>query len=105
MNQTSKNIDELLIRILDDTATRADLRVFAEWIRTEENRKYFEQYKKIWHTTTGVQCDDQVVAVHACFAGKKKKSGCFAKSVAICGDRGCDPVMCLFLFETDWKHG
>ena len=37
--------------------------------------------------------------------GKKKKSGCFAKSVAICGDRGCDPVMCLFLFETDWKHG
>ena len=37
MNQTSKNIDELLIRILDDTATRADLRVFAEWIRTEEN--------------------------------------------------------------------
>ena len=61
MNQTSKNIDELLIRILDDTATRADLRVFAEWIRTEENRKYFEQYKKIWHTTTGVQCDDQVV--------------------------------------------
>ena len=61
MNQTSKNIDELLIRILDDTATRADLRVFAEWIRTEENRKYFEQYKKIWHTTTGVQCDDQCV--------------------------------------------
>lgn len=37
-------------------------------------------------------------AVHACFAGKKKKSGCFAKSVAICGDRGCDPVMCLFHF-------
>ena len=35
--------------------------MFAEWIRTEENRKYFEQYKKIWHTTTGVQCDDQVV--------------------------------------------
>ena len=61
MNQTSKNIDELLIRILDDTATRADVRMFAEWIRAEENRKYFEQYKKIWHTTTGVQCDDQVV--------------------------------------------
>ena len=61
MNHTSGNIDELLIRILDDTATRADVRMFAEWIRAEENRKYFEQYKKIWHTTTGVQCDDQVV--------------------------------------------
>ena len=44
-------------------------------------------------------------AIYAGFAGKKKKSGCFAKSVAICGDRGGDPVMCLFLFETDWKHG
>lgn len=113
MNQTSKNIDELLIRILDDTATRADLRVFAEWIRTEENRKYFEQYKKIWHTTTGVQCDDQVVEegwqdykqFMRALPERRKKSGCFAKSVAICGDRGCDPVMCLFLFETDWKHG
>ena len=61
MNHTSGNIDELLIRILDDTAMRADVRMFAEWIRAEENRKYFEQYKKIWHTTTGVQCDDQVV--------------------------------------------
>ena len=61
MNHTSGNIDELLIRILDDTATRADVRMFAEWIRAEENRKYFEQYKKIWHTTTGVQCDDQAV--------------------------------------------
>ena len=45
MNHTSGNIDELLIRILDDTATRADVRMFAEWIRAEENRKYFEQYK------------------------------------------------------------
>ncbi len=47
MNHTSGNIDELLIRILDDTATRADVRMFAEWIRAEENRKYFEKYKKI----------------------------------------------------------
>ena len=47
MNHTSGNIDELLIRILDDTATRADVRMFAEWIRAEENRKYFEQYKKM----------------------------------------------------------
>ena len=47
MNHTSGNIDELLIRILDDTATRSDVRVFAEWIRAEENRKYFEQYKKM----------------------------------------------------------
>ena len=30
MNHTSGNIDELLIRILDDTATRADVRMFAD---------------------------------------------------------------------------
>lgn len=54
-------MDELLTRILNDTAEREDVRKFGEWIRQEENKAYFETFKKVWHLSSGVQCDDRSV--------------------------------------------
>lgn len=63
MRETFENIDELLTRILDDRADRGDVRVFGEWIRQEGNKTYFEEFKKIWNLSSGVQCDDRTVEV------------------------------------------
>ncbi len=61
MRETFENIDELLTRILDDSADREDVRVFGEWIRLEGNKTYFEEFKKIWNLSSGIQCDDRAV--------------------------------------------
>ncbi|MDE5611685.1 MAG: FecR domain-containing protein [Odoribacter sp.] len=61
MRETFENIDELLTRILNDTAEREEVRRFGEWIRQEENKAYFETFKKVWHLSSGVQCDDRSV--------------------------------------------
>lgn len=61
MHETFENIDELLTRILDDSADREDVRVFGEWIRQEGNKTYFEEFKKIWNLSSGIQCDDWAV--------------------------------------------
>ena len=61
MHVTFENIDELLTRILDDSADREDVRVFGEWIRQEGNKTYFEEFKKIWNLSSGIQCDDRAV--------------------------------------------
>lgn len=61
MHETFENIDELLTRILDDSADREDVRVFGEWIRQEGNKTYFEEFKKIWNLSFGIQCDDRAV--------------------------------------------
>ena len=61
MHETFENIDELLTRILDDSADREDVRVFGEWIRQEGNKTYFEGFKKIWNLSSGIQCDDRAV--------------------------------------------
>ena len=46
--------DELIISVLDGTATPAEMLEVARWVEAcPENGRYFEQMKKAWNLTSG----------------------------------------------------
>ncbi|MDD2595236.1 MAG: DUF4974 domain-containing protein [Bacteroidales bacterium] len=49
-----EDIDELIEKILGGTATSKEMAVFTEWITDEENKRYFIEYKQLYHLTAGV---------------------------------------------------
>ncbi|MCR9012500.1 FecR family protein [Gabonibacter chumensis] len=57
------NIDRLLVRILSNRADRKEIISFFQWISEEENRKYFEKFKKIWHLTSGIHANGRLLEI------------------------------------------
>ncbi len=45
-------VDNLLVRILEGSATKEDIINFSIWIRDYPNEIYFEQFKEMWHVST-----------------------------------------------------
>ncbi|MFA5713210.1 MAG: FecR family protein [Bacteroidales bacterium] len=42
-------IEPILIKLLEGTATKEEIKLFAEWIKEYPNRQYFSQFKELWH--------------------------------------------------------
>lgn len=62
MRDKSYNIDELLVRILENRAGSEEILYFSKWIHTEkENQKYFEQFKKLWNSSNGRHADQETI--------------------------------------------
>ena len=49
MDDKNINIEELLVRILENRADSEEIRYFSKWMEGWENRVYFEKFKKIWN--------------------------------------------------------
>ena len=49
MDDKNINIEELLVRILENRADSEEIRYFSKWMEGRENRVYFEKFKKIWN--------------------------------------------------------
>ena len=49
MDDKKINIEELLVRILENRAGSEEIRYFSKWMEGQENRVYFEKFKKIWN--------------------------------------------------------
>ena len=47
MDDKNINIEELLVRILENRAGSEEIRYFSKWMEGQENRVYFEKFKKI----------------------------------------------------------
>ncbi len=48
------NVDELILRVLDEVATPDEIQALARWIEiSHENEVYFNQLKKAWNLTSG----------------------------------------------------
>ena len=62
MDKKSYNIDELLVRILGNKASKKEIFYFSKWIgEKEENQKYFEQFKKLWHRSNGRHANQEMI--------------------------------------------
>lgn len=62
MNNESHNIEELLVRILENRASDNEVLYFLEWIRQkEENRIYFEKIKKLWNLSSGTHASQEML--------------------------------------------
>lgn len=53
MDDKNINIEELLVRILENRADSEEIRYFSKWMEGRENRVYFEKFKKIWNFSAG----------------------------------------------------
>lgn len=53
MDDKKINIEELLVRILENRAGSEEIRYFSKWMEGQENRVYFEKFKKIWNFFRG----------------------------------------------------
>lgn len=45
----TNEIDELIWRVLEGEASPEELRFLANWIKDEDNKRYFRQLKKVWN--------------------------------------------------------
>lgn len=61
MKSDNFDIDELLVCILMDCASREEIVYFIKWIKQEKNRIYFEKFKKVWHLTSGMDVDQEIL--------------------------------------------
>ncbi len=68
------DIDEILVCILMECASQEEVVYFLEWIKREENRIYFDKFKKVWHLTSGIEVDRE------CFNDGLKEYCRFMKS-------------------------
>lgn len=53
MDDKNINIEELLVRILENRGDAEEIRYFSKWMEKQENRVYFEKFKKIWNFSAG----------------------------------------------------
>ena len=49
----TNEIDELIWRVLEGEASPGELRFLANWIKDEDNKRYFRQLKKVWNLASG----------------------------------------------------
>ena len=49
----TNEIDELIWRVLEGEASPDELHFLANWIKDEDNKRYFRQLKKVWNLTGG----------------------------------------------------
>ena len=61
MDDRTVNIEELLLRILEKKASKEEIRYFSAWIRVEENRIFFEKFKKLWNLSTGCHANKEML--------------------------------------------
>jgi ferric-dicitrate binding protein FerR (iron transport regulator) len=74
MNRDNLHIDEeILIRILEETASDKDKEQFREWMSTAENKAVFEKMQKIWKASNEIEVF-QNIDVEADWAKVKAKS-------------------------------
>lgn len=59
MKEEHNDLDLLLTRILNREADSQEIAFFCEWIQQEENRLYFDQWKKAWNLTAGWHMDPE----------------------------------------------
>lgn len=74
INSENFDIDEILVCILMECASREEVVYFLKWIKREENRIYFEKFKKVWHLTSRIEVDRK------CFNDRLKEYCRFMKS-------------------------
>ena len=53
MDDKNINIEELIVRVLENRADSEDIRYFSKWVEEIRNREYFEKLKKIWNLSAG----------------------------------------------------
>lgn len=53
MDDKKINIEELLVRVLENRAGSEEIRYFSKWMEKRENRVYFEKFKKLWNLSAG----------------------------------------------------
>ena len=46
MDDKNINIEELIVRVLENRADSEDIRYFSKWVEEIRNREYFEKLKK-----------------------------------------------------------
>ncbi len=52
-----EQVEILLSRILNGSATVPEIKEFAEWVKDIDNERYFENFKEIWHVAGDVTVD------------------------------------------------
>ena len=62
MDDKNINIEELLVRILENRADSEEIRYFSKWMEGWENRVYFEKFKKIWNFSAGSHASPEMLA-------------------------------------------
>ena len=62
MDDKNINIEELLVRILENRADSEEIRYFSKWMEGRENRVYFEKFKKIWNFSAGSHASPEMLA-------------------------------------------
>lgn len=81
MNRDNLHIDEeILIRILEETASDKDKKQFQEWMSTAENKAVFEKMQKIWKASNEIEVF-QNIDVEADWAKVKAKSKPAGKAI------------------------
>ena len=61
MDDKNINIEELLVRILENRAGSEEIRYFSKWMEGQENRVYFEKFKKIWNFSAGSHASPEML--------------------------------------------
>lgn len=61
MDDKKINIEELLVRILENRAGSEEIRYFSKWMEKRENRVYFEKFKKIWNFSAGSHASPEML--------------------------------------------
>ena len=61
MDDKNINIEELLVRILENRADSEEIRYFSKWMEGQENRVYFEKFKKIWNFSAGSHASPEML--------------------------------------------
>ena len=61
MDDKKINIEELLVRILENRADSEEIRYFSKWMEGQENRVYFEKFKKIWNFSAGSHASPEML--------------------------------------------
>ena len=78
MDDKKINIEELLVRILENRAGSEEIRYFSKWMEGQENRVYFEKFKKIWNFSAGSHASPEMLEAgvrdYRLFMEKSQKS-------------------------------
>ena len=61
MDDKKINIEELLVRILENRAGSEEIRYFSKWMEGQDNRVYFEKFKKIWTFSAGSHASPEML--------------------------------------------
>ena len=63
MDDKNINIEELIVRVLENRADSEDIRYFSKWVEEIRNREYFEKLKKIWNLSAGGHANSEILEI------------------------------------------